>query len=211
MRMTRSTHARNRATPNIVNLGASAPDQAAAERAAETRLLERVRDDGDRSAFERLFALFTPRLTAWVTAQGCEASTAESVVQDVMVTAWTRAHLFDGAKASARTWMYTLARNRMIDHFRAGERRNRAHDGFATLEPLTREGSEAPERDANRAQVAALLEELPAEQRRILLLVYVEGRSHREIAEMLSLPIGTVKSRTRLAFNRLRKLMEGDA
>ncbi|MEQ8663614.1 MAG: sigma-70 family RNA polymerase sigma factor [Gammaproteobacteria bacterium] len=197
--------------PNIVNLGDAAPDAAAAERAAETRLLERVRDAGDRGAFERLFALFTPRLTAWITAQGCEPSTAESVVQDVMVTAWTRARLFDGSKASARTWMYTLARNRMIDHFRAGERRNRAHDGYATVEPMLRDEPEPPERDANRAQVAALLEELPPEQRRILLLVYVEGRSHREIAEMLGLPIGTVKSRTRLAFNRLRKLMEGDA
>lgn len=197
--------------PNVVDLGTAVPDPAAAERAAETRLLERVRDAGDRAAFERLFALFTPRLTAWVTSQGCESSTAESVVQDVMVTAWTRAHLFDGGKASARTWLYTLARNRMIDHFRAGERRNRAHDGFATIEPVLREDSAPPERDANRAQVAALLEELPPEQRRILLLVYVEGRSHREIAEMLELPIGTVKSRTRLAFNRLRKLLEGNA
>ncbi|MEQ8233485.1 MAG: sigma-70 family RNA polymerase sigma factor [Gammaproteobacteria bacterium] len=209
--MLRATRHVSRTMPNIVTLGDTTPDPAAAERAAETRLLERVRDAGDRAAFERLFALFTPRLTAWITAQGCEPTTAESVVQDVMVTAWTRAHLFDGAKASARTWMYTLARNRMIDHFRAGERRNRAHDGFATIEPVLREDSEPPERDANRARVAALLEELPPEQRRILLLVYVEGRSHREIAEMLGLPIGTVKSRTRLAFNRLRKLMEGEA
>ena len=197
---------------NIVNLPGDALDEAAAERAHETRLLERVRDEGDRGAFETLFALFTPRLTAWLRAQGTDPTVAESVVQDVMLTAWTRAHLFDAGKASARTWMYTLSRNRLIDHYRAGERRSRAHDGYATLLPASEAEDDVPERDWNSAQMAEMLGELPAEQREVLLLVYVEGRSHREIAECLDLPVGTVKSRTRLAFNRLRKrLLETEA
>lgn len=195
----------NVAGSRVVDLGA---ESAARERARETGLLERVRDHGDRTAFETLFGLFTPRLTAWVTAQGCDAASAEAVIQDVMITAWTRAHLFDGAKASARTWMYTLARNRMIDHHRAGERRARAHDGYATLLPDEHDNHDTPEQGLARARIAALLDQLPAEQREVLLLVYVEGHSHREIAVELGLPIGTVKSRARLAFNRLRKLME---
>lgn len=193
---------------NVITLPGEELDPAAAERAAETRLLERVRDAGDRVAFEKLFAIFTPRLTAWLRAQGTDASIAESVVQDVMITAWTRANLFDAAKASARTWMYTLARNRLIDHHRAGARQARALDGFATLMPDAEDQGDAPERQWNGAQMAELLGELPVEQREILLLIYVEGRSHREIAQVLGLPIGTVKSRTRLAFNRLRKRLE---
>lgn len=192
----------------VVDLAA---DSAARERARETAWLERVRDHGDRDAYERLFAAFTPRLTAWIGAQGLDGASAEAVVQDVMITAWTRARLFDAAKASARTWMYTLARNRMIDHHRAGERRARAHDGYATLLLAEDEAVDTPEQGLTRARIAALLEQLPAEQRQVLLLVYVEGRSHREIAQELELPIGTVKSRARLAFNRLRKLLEDPA
>lgn len=193
---------------NVVELPGEARDAAAAERAAETKLLERVRDRGDRAAFEKLFVIFTPRLVAWMRAQGTDVATAESVVQEVMITAWTRAGLFDAGKASARTWMYTLARNRLIDHHRAGARRARAHDDFAALAAAPGDTGDAPERAWNSNRMADLLGELPAEQREILLLVYVEGHSHRAIAERLGLPIGTVKSRTRLAFNRLRKRLE---
>ena len=96
-------------------------------------------------------------------------------------------------------------------HAIAGERRARAHDGYATLLPAEDEAVDTPEQGLTRARIAALLEQLPAEQRQVLLLVYVEGRSHREIAQELELPIGTVKSRARLAFNRLRKLLEDPA
>ncbi|MEX2481727.1 MAG: sigma-70 family RNA polymerase sigma factor [Gammaproteobacteria bacterium] len=193
---------------NVVKLPGEPLDATAAERAAETSLLEQVRDSGDRAAFEKLFAIFTPRLLAWMRAQGTDVAAAESVVQEVMITAWTRAALFDAGKASARTWMYTLARNRLIDHHRGGARRARAHDDFTTLAPGPEDTGEAPEREWNSSRMADLLGELPVEQREILLLVYVEGHSHRAIAERLGLPIGTVKSRTRLAFNRLRKRLE---
>ncbi|MGR8920402.1 MAG: RNA polymerase sigma factor [Gammaproteobacteria bacterium] len=196
----------------VVQLRQDAPaDPAAAERAAETKLLERVRDEGDREAFSELFAAFTPRLTAWVANQGCDTGMAENVVQDVMITAWTRARLFDARKASARTWIYTLARNRMIDHHRSNSRRARAHDEFASLAPATETDKENPEHGVTRDRLSKMLDQLPPEQRQILLLVYVEGHSHRDIANQLGLPVGTVKSRTRLAFQRLRKLMEQQA
>jgi RNA polymerase sigma-70 factor (ECF subfamily) len=195
-------------TDNVFNLPGKGADGAAEERAVETRLLERVRDEGDRDAFGDLFARFTPRLTTWVSGQGSEQSLAESVVQDVMITAWTRAHLFDSEKASARTWIYTLARNRMIDYHRSGSRRARAHEEFAIMAPPNSNTGGDAERDINSAWTADLLGELPATQRDIVLMIYVEGRSHREVSEMLGLPVGTVKSRTRLALQRLRKLME---
>jgi RNA polymerase sigma-70 factor (ECF subfamily) len=195
-------------TDNVFKLPGKDADGAAAERAVETRLLERVRDECDREAFGDLFERFTPRLVSWVSGQGCEPSLAESVVQDVMITAWTRAHLFNSTKASARTWIYTLARNRMIDYHRSGSRRARAYEGFAIMAPTTSSTADDPERDINRAWAADLLGELPATQRDIVLMIYVEGRTHREVSEMLDVPVGTVKSRTRLALQRLRKLME---
>jgi RNA polymerase sigma-70 factor (ECF subfamily) len=198
-------------TDNVFNLQGKDADSAAAERAVETRLLERVRDAGDRDAFGDLFSRFTPRLTSWVSGQGCEPSLAENVVQDVMITAWTRAYLFNSTKASARTWIYTLARNRMIDYHRSGSRRAKAHEEFAIMAPTNSNMAGGAERDVNRAWAADLLGELPTAQRDVVLMIYVEGRSHREVSEMLDLPVGTVKSRTRLALQRLRKLMEDRA
>lgn len=196
---------------NVVPLPGKNADQRALERAAETRLLEQVRDHGDRVAFEELFTIFTPRLSAWISGQGCDPGAVDSVVQDVMIAAWTRAAQFDAAKASARTWIYTMARNRMIDQHRAGTRRRRAHDDFAMAVPQDTENAASVERGLNSARMADLLEQLPEEQRLVLLLLYVEGRTHREIAEHLDVPVGTIKSRARLAFQRLRKLIGDEA
>jgi RNA polymerase sigma-70 factor (ECF subfamily) len=182
-----------------------------AERHAETALLVRVRDDGDHAAFVALFDIFSARLRAYAQQQGATRELAENVVQDVMVTAWTRACLFDPAKASARTWMYTLLRNRLIDEHRASDRRQRAHDNYAADKRADTIDS-GPDGSSTLAstKLTALLAELPEEQARVVLMAYVEGKSHREIATELKLPIGTIKSRTRLALNRLRKLMEAD-
>ncbi len=179
-----------------------------AARRAETLLLVKVRDNGDREAYGELFDAFTPRLRAYARHHGCDAGAAENVVQDVMVTAWTRARLFDPDKASARTWIYTLVRNRLIDQYRAGERRQRAYDGYATTLSESMSDTDSSERDLRSSRLSALLVELPEEQAQAVLMSYIEGKSHREIAEELHVPIGTIKSRTRLALQRLRKLME---
>jgi RNA polymerase sigma-70 factor (ECF subfamily) len=182
----------------------SGDDQARAE---ETRWLERVRDASDTSSFNALFERYTPRLTRWMRAQGCESTAAETIVQEVMVTVWTNARMFDSAKASARTWLYALARNRMIDHHRANTRRYKAHEALRWNAGEEASEEHLAEGDVNRSRMAGLLEALPPEQREILLLAYVEGRSHREIARELELPVGTVKSRARLAFKKLRVMM----
>lgn len=201
----------------IIQLG-DADDDAAGEdraRSEETAWLEQVRDRGDRGAFEALFARLTPRLVAWTRAQGCEPALAETVVQDVMLAAWTRAHRFDAARASARTWLYSLARNRMIDYFRSRGRRERAHDALAQDVSARAQDDDAstPDAaaDAERERLLGFLEQLPPEQREVLLMVYIEGHSHRDIAAATGTPIGTVKSRARLAFRRLRSLMEDAA
>ena len=130
---------------------------------------------------------------------------AESVVQDVMVSAWSRAKSFDSSKASARTWIYTLARNRMIDLYRSGTRRAAAHEEVGTLAETMEPMLDEPQKDLARILVIDAGETLPPEQREGIFKVYFEGRSHREIAEELDLPLGTVKSRARLGFQKLRK------
>jgi RNA polymerase sigma-70 factor, ECF subfamily len=196
---------------NVVLLRDNETTIGEADRRGETALLVRVRDHGDREAYREFFDAFTPRLRAYARNQGCDAASAENVVQDVMVTAWSRASLFNPDKASARTWIYTLVRNRLIDHYRAGERRRRAYDGYVTTVAETSTNDEHTNQELRGSRVTTLLGKLPQEQARVVLMVYVEGRSHREIAEELNVPVGTIKSRARLALQRLRKLMEEPA
>lgn len=196
---------------NVIPLTGSIEASNDAARHAETLLLVRVRDNADREAYRELFEAFIPRLRAYARNQGSDAGTAENVVQDVMVTAWTRAHLFDPDKASARTWIYTLVRNRLIDQHRAGERRQRAYDGYASTFTASTTNTDSAEQALTGSRIATLLTELPDEQAQAVLMIYIEGKSHREIAEELDVPIGTIKSRTRLALQRLRKLMEDPA
>lgn len=176
-------------------------------RRAETALLVRVRDHGDRDSYSELFNEFVPRLRSFAQRQGCSSALAESVVQDVMIKAWTHARLFNPQKSSARTWLYALVRNRLIDEHRAGGRRRKAYDDFGAE---LHEGDESAshESDHHAARLSKALGGLPEEQAKVVMMVYIEGRTHREIAELLEVPIGTVKSRVRLALQRLRKLME---
>ena len=190
---------------NIIKLTPSGKPDTSVARAEETRLLVDVRDNASTESFDKFFGIFTPKLVAWVTSRGCAMGEAESVVQDVMVSAWSRAKSFDSSKASARTWIYTLARNRMIDLYRSGTRRAAAHEEVGTLAKTMEPMQDEPQKDLARDQVIDAVETLPAEQRDVIFKVYFEGRSHREIAEELDLPLGTVKSRARLGFQKLRK------
>ena len=129
---------------------------------------------------------------------------AEEVAQEVMVTVWRKAGRFDAAKASAATWIYTVARNRRIDlHRREARPEPDPEDPLWRPEP---QGS--PERQlagADRdAQLRAAIADLPREQIEVLRLAFFAGFSNVEIAERLELPLGTVKSRLRLSFARLR-------
>ena len=129
---------------------------------------------------------------------------AENLLQDVFLVVWRKAAMFDARLASARTWVFTLVRNRRIDMQRAAQREQRLVADYARSDG----GAESYEVDllaqAFGARIAAMLVELPVEQREVLIKCYVEGKSQREIAAESGLPIGTVKSRARLAFERVR-------
>jgi RNA polymerase sigma-70 factor (ECF subfamily) len=170
-------------------------------------LLVSVARDRDRGAFSRLFLHFGPRVKAYLRRLGLSDPEAEEMMQEVMLTVWRRAEQFDPGKAGASTWIFTIARNRRVDVLRRG-RMPEIDVEEPLLAPHPVPGVE--ERiDLARfsARLAAALDELPPDQADLLRRSYFEDKSHGAIAAELGLPLGTVKSRLRLAVGRLRALL----
>jgi len=187
-----------------IKLAKNNPDSNDLERSRETKLLKAVRDSSDKHAYRELYKLMAPKLTAWLCAQGMERSLAENVLQEVMIIVWTKPYLFDEKKAAARTWIYTLVRNKMIDEYRSTTRKKTGLQKFELLNNID-EFVDATDVISTTRPVNDIISSLPKEQKQILYMLYSMGMSHREVSETLGLPIGTVKSRTRLAFQRLRR------
>lgn len=167
-------------------------------------LIEAVAKSKDRGAFSELFAYYGPRFKAYAKRMGCGEEEAEELAQEAMVSAWRRAETFDRSKASASTWMFTILRNKRIDLAR------KPKFMLAELDSVENEPSDTVLADATydaaKASEAIKVElrNLPAEQILVLQKAFFEEKSHSEIAEELELPLGTVKSRIRLALARLR-------
>ncbi len=162
----------------------------------------------DRVAFAGLFSHFAPRLKAYLMRGGCDAVTAEEVVQEVMVNLWRRAETFDPAQASASTWVFTIARNKRIDMIRRERRPEFDPEDPALVPDAEPAVDHVVESVQDSKQLHAALTGLPAEQREILRLAYFDDLPHSEIAQRCDMPLGTVKSRVRLALARLRKSLK---
>jgi RNA polymerase sigma factor (sigma-70 family) len=172
-------------------------------------LIEKIAETKDRDAFAALFAHFAPRLKGYLLRLGASAGQAEEVLQEALLTVWRKAHLFDRKKAAASTWIFTIARNRRIDILR-----KRKFPEIDAEDPsLVPDAPRAPDEEVIGARqgeaVRLALEKLPEEQRELVRLAFYNGWSHSKIAEDTNLPLGTVKSRLRLAFSRLRNELEG--
>jgi RNA polymerase sigma-70 factor (ECF subfamily) len=167
-------------------------------------LLVRLAQARDREAFQELFAHFAPRVKAYVMRLGASSQAADDLAQEAMLMVWRKAALFDPARASASTWIFTIARNLRIDLIRR-DRRPRFDPDDPTLMPPPETGAEESATVRERDEALRLaLAELPPEQGEIVRLSFYSGKPHGEIAEALKLPLGTVKSRLRLAMARLR-------
>lgn len=164
-----------------------------------------VRDGHDKAAFAQLFAHYAPRVKAFLMKSGSDAATAEECAQDVMATLWHKAVQFDPAKAGLTTWVYTIARNRRIDQFRrARQPEPEMVDWGPDSIPDQADLYEAAQ-DTDR--LVAALATLPEKQRALIQRAYYGDLSHSEIAAETGLPLGTIKSRIRLALDRLRQTM----
>lgn len=180
-----------------------------AQRAAMADLVEAIAHRQDRDAFTQLFDVYAPRVRAYLMRLGLSAAEAEELTQDVMVTVWRKAATFDRRQASVSTWLFRIARNRRIDVFRRELRAEYDPDDPALQPPPEATPDEALEGADRETRVAGALEALPPEQAELIRIAFYQGLSHREIADATGLPLGTVKSRLRLAFEKLRARLDG--
>ena len=161
----------------------------------------------DRQAFEALFEYFAPRLKSYISRLGADSATAEDLAQETMVQIWRKAALYDKRKAVPAAWVFRVARNLRIDRLR----KQRFHETDIEETVVQSEDNGAGnDRVVDRldaSRLAPLVDALPADQQEVVRLAFFEGLSHAEIEQRLEIPLGTVKSRMRLAFGKLRKAM----
>ena len=168
--------------------------------------LRRIQVNRDQQAFAELFSYFAPRVKAFLIKSGANPGLAEECTQEVMATLWHKAHLFDPSRAGVSTWIFTIARNKKIDALRKQRR------------PEPEDLAWGPEAEPEAADVLALQQEtknlseaitrLPEQQRDLIKRAYYGDLSHSEIAAETGLPLGTIKSRLRLALVKLRQTMK---
>ncbi len=169
-----------------------------------------VADRRDRQAFARLFEHFTPRLMGFFARAGLSREAAEEVTQETMVSVWMKAGLYDPREAGVSTWIYTIARNARIDRQRREGRRTKLENEAAAQgeEGLDSSGEELVLVAEREQRVRKAIAVLPKEQAEVVNLSFFAERPHSEIARQLNLPLGTVKSRLRLAMSKIRAAWE---
>jgi RNA polymerase sigma-70 factor (ECF subfamily) len=161
----------------------------------------------DHAAFASLFVFYAPRIKTMLIRTGANVDAAEDVAQETLLTVWRKASYFDPDRASASAWVYAIARNLRIDRLRH-DNQAKFHAMYEIIEIEEPEWPDSALNAAERAdRVHGALNQIPEEQIRVLQLSFFEGRAHGDIAKKLDLPLGTVKSRLRLAIGRLRHLL----
>ncbi len=174
----------------------------------DSELLTRIAEQRDRAAFASLFDAYAPRVKSFMMRKGASSEQAEDLVQETMIAVWSKAGMYVADRGSVTTWIFTIARNLRIDRLRREKT-----SLYSDIDDYDAESDDAPQDDAlSRLQedgyVAKALAQIPPEQRELLILSYVEDLPQSEIAARLQIPLGTVKSRMRLAYRRMRKLLE---
>ncbi len=164
----------------------------------------------DRSAFEALFNHFAPRVKSYLMRLGSSGERAEELAQETLLVVWRRAESFDPSRASASTWIFTIARNLRIDDARRGARRRdfEVADDPTTALPPPAAPDEALVTRQDEVLVGAAIRRLSAEQLQVIHEAFFADKAHSRVAADLGLPLGTVKSRVRLALGRLRLALD---
>jgi RNA polymerase sigma-70 factor (ECF subfamily) len=171
-------------------------------------LLASVASERDKTAFNSLFEHFGPRLKGFMMRKGASGELAEDLAQDTMITVWRKAHMYSRDKGSVSTWIFTIARNRRIDWARSNGRVQ-----FSDIADFDA-ASDDPEADmiVQGRQEAKLVSQaiaaLPEDQRRVISMAFLEDLTQMEIAARLDVPLGTIKSRMRLAYQKMAKSLE---
>jgi RNA polymerase sigma-70 factor (ECF subfamily) len=171
------------------------------------QLIRAVAERRDRAAFAGLFTHFAPRLKAMAMRMGASNEAAEEIAQEAMVAVWRKAAYFDPERASASTWIFAIARNMRIDLVRSDRRVAQLATGWPEPDAVALPDQIVDAGDRER-RIRDVLSDLPEEQLRVIQLSFFEGRAHGDISNRLGIPLGTVKSRLRLALTRLRAALD---
>ena len=167
--------------------------------------IERIRDAQDQTAFAALFRHFAPRVKAFLMRSGANPSLAEETMQEVMATIWQKSHMYDPSRANPSTWIFTIARNRMIDGLRKQNRPEPEELFWGNQEEPDQADVLALQQES--AKLKEAIQALPEKQRLLIEKSFYGDLSHNEIAAETGIPLGTIKSRIRLALERLRHSM----
>lgn len=184
---------------------------------AMTLLLVRIGEARDREAFKALFVHFAPRVKHLLMRKGADPALAEELMQDTMLSVWTKASLYHPGRGSAATWIFTIARNLRIDRLRRESVRHFddvndleiAEDHAGSDRTVVAQDDAVSARQEQTLVIRAL-SALPPEQAEVIRLSFIDDLSQRDIAGRLGVPLGTVKSRMRLAYDKLRHVLEGE-
>jgi RNA polymerase sigma-70 factor (ECF subfamily) len=172
-----------------------------------TALLAAIAERQDHIAFAKLFDGFAPRLEAYLRRLGAEQALAEDLTQEVMLVLWQQAGMYDPTRATASTWIFTIARNRFIDSIR-----RRPSDWEADVYVIGVPADDDTERRFYLTQLERhlrhALASLPSEQKELIEQGYFRHKTQAALADEFDLPLGTVKSRQRLALGRLRQHLD---
>jgi len=170
--------------------------------------LKEVGENQDKEAFSNIFNYFAPRLKSFFIKLGCTDSQAEEIIQEVMIAVWTKSNTYDNTKSSVSTWIYTIAKNKRIDKIRK-EKKHYSVESDDSLEiPVPSKQEEQLLSIELTEKIHQSMQFLPKEQAELLKLSYFYEKTHTDIAEDLNLPLGTVKSRIRLALLKMKNLVE---
>lgn len=174
----------------------------------DENLINRVACESDREAFQCLFLRFGPRVKSLMIKSGASPDLAEDLAQDVMLTVWRKAGLYSPERGSVAAWVFTIARNLRIDRLR--RQSPQAYEDIAdmNLEAADASGEEHAHSRQRDRLVGKAMAELPPDQRRVIEMSFIQDMPQVDIARKLALPLGTVKSRMRLAYVKLRERLE---
>ncbi|MBY5992583.1 sigma-70 family RNA polymerase sigma factor [Ferrimonas balearica] len=173
--------------------------------------LAAVAQERDKAAFAQLFRHFAPRLLSHARRQLGNDALAQEMVQETMTKVWLKANLYHADKGRVSTWVFTVARNVSYDMMRRAQARpEHPSSEDLYLEPASESELEGDAMDQPilRQQLEQFCRHLPPKQQQVVTMIYFEDRSHQEVADALGVPLGTVKSRLRLALNRIRELLD---
>lgn len=171
-------------------------------------LVEEIARCGDTRAFEHLFRHYAPRLKGVGIRSGMSADVAEELAQETMISVWRRAPTFERHRGGASRWIFAIFRNKRIDFLRRNPPCETPLDDVLYLRSDDTDPETSAEMSSTGRILQRALQALPPNQAQVLIEVYYAGRSHTEAATRLNVPVGTVKSRIRLALARIRLSLE---